>query len=506
MLPLTGESALLARRPGLLLALEGLAVAIWVALAAWMVATREPESALRAIDPAALVVGGSQDTWMGIYFQGQKVGYAVTATAATADGGLLMQNRSAFSLVAFGEIKEVVTAGTALLDADHRLQQFDFFMSSDPVRLAARGEVRPGQVVIEVHQAGEVQTLTLPMAEAPQISLSLSRYMATLGDLHEGQVHEVPYFDPVTLVQDKMVLRVVGTEILPNGDEAYWVERSFGDLTTKVLVTPDGETVREEGALGLSLVRETQEQALTMPVEGDPVDIIALSAVELQGLLAAPRDKTWLELAILNVPPEKIWHQPPQQVVEGDRVRIETPLVEALPQLPRVAEEPELQVWLEGTPFLPVAHREIEEKAADVLGDITDRAEAAETLNTWVYDYLDKAPTVGVPNALEVLHVGQGDCNEHTALYVALARAAGIPARIAAGVVYSERIGNGAFYYHAWPEVYLGGPTGWVPVDPTFGQFPADATHVKIVEGDLDRQIEIMGVMGRLGFRLLGAR
>jgi len=489
-----------------LLALEGLAVAAWVALAAYMVATREPESQLRAIDPAALVVGESQDTWMGIYFQGQKVGYAVTATAPTSDGGVLMQNRSAFSLVAFGEIKEVVTAGSAVLDAEHRLQRFDFFMSSDPVRLAARGEVRPGQVVIEVHQAGEVQTVTLPMDEAPQISLSLSRYMSTLGDLHEGQVHEVPYFDPVTLVQDKMVLRVADTEILPNGDEAYWVERSFGELSTKVLVTPDGQTVREEGALGLSLVRETQEQALTMPSEGDPVDIIALSAVKLQGFLEAPRETTSLELAILHVPPEKVWHQPPQQVVEGDRVRIESPMVEALPKLPRVVEDEAFTEYLEGTAFLPVQHREIQDRAESVIGDIDDRAEAARTLNTWVFDYLDKAPTVGVPNALEVLHVGQGDCNEHTALYVALARAAGIPARIAAGVVYSDRIGNGAFYYHAWPEVYLGGPTGWVPVDPTFGQFPADATHVKLVEGDLDRQIEIMGVMGRLGFRLVSKR
>jgi hypothetical protein len=42
-----------------------------------------------------------------------------------------------------------------------------------------------------------------------------------------------------------------------------------------------------------------------------------------------------------------------------------------------------------------------------------------------------------------------------------------------------------------------------VPVDPTFGQLPADATHVKLVEGDLDRQVEIMAVMGRLGFALV---
>ena len=75
---------------------------------------------------------------------------------------------------------------------------------------------------------------------------------------------------------------------------------------------------------------------------------------------------------------------------------------------------------------------------------------------------------------------------------LSLARAAGIPARIAAGVVYAEPgDGTGAFFYHAWPEVYLGGQTPWVPIDPTLNTFPADATHFKLVEGDLDRQIEI---------------
>jgi transglutaminase-like putative cysteine protease len=65
---------------------------------------------------------------------------------------------------------------------------------------------------------------------------------------------------------------------------------------------------------------------------------------------------------------------------------------------------------------------------------------------------------------------------------------------------------NGGFYYHAWPEVYLGESQKWVPVDPTFGQFPADASHVKLVEGDLDKQVEILGVMGRLGFKLVESR
>jgi hypothetical protein len=74
---------------------------------------------------------------------------------------------------------------------------------------------------------------------------------------------------------------------------------------------------------------------------------------------------------------------------------------------------------------------------------------------------------------------------------VALARAAGIPARTAAGLVYSD----GFFFYHAWPEVYL---NGWVAVDPTFGQFPADAAHLRFTIGGLARQMELVRLIGRL--------
>jgi hypothetical protein len=35
---------------------------------------------------------------------------------------------------------------------------------------------------------------------------------------------------------------------------------------------------------------------------------------------------------------------------------------------------------------------------------------------------------------------------------------------------------------------------------------PADATHIKLVEGDLDRQVEILGVIGRLELALIEAR
>jgi transglutaminase-like putative cysteine protease len=101
-----------------------------------------------------------------------------------------------------------------------------------------------------------------------------------------------------------------------------------------------------------------------------------------------------------------------------------------------------------------------------------------------------------------VLRTRIGDCNEHTALFVAMSRSIGIPARIAVGLVYVR----GAFYYHAWPEIYLneGASRGlWMPVDPTFNQFPADATHFRLARGGLDTQATIIPLIGRLKIALV---
>lgn len=59
----------------------------------------------------------------------------------------------------------------------------------------------------------------------------------------------------------------------------------------------------------------------------------------------------------------------------------------------------------------------------------------------------------------------EGDCSEYSALFVAMCRAKGIPARVVTGyaVVVSETLPK-----HAWTEVYLRN-YGWVPFDPTWG-------------------------------------
>ena len=150
-------------------------------------------------------------------------------------------------------------------------------------------------------------------------------------------------------------------------------------------------------------------------------------------------------------------------------------------------------------PLIQSTAREIVVLSRHIVGQERDPRVAAQRINQWVHDSLRKRVTFGVPNAVQVLRARAGDCNEHTQLFVALARAAGIPARVASGLAYLD----GKFYYHAWPEVLL---ADWVAVDPTFGQFPADAAHLRFVLGGLGQQAELLRLMGNLKIDVLDVR
>jgi len=86
--------------------------------------------------------------------------------------------------------------------------------------------------------------------------------------------------------------------------------------------------------------------------------------------------------------------------------------------------------------------------------------------------------------ASHVLASRVGDCSEMSLLFIALARASGVPARRVVGLAATSADGAPAFGLHAWAEVALRGR--WVPVDPTWNEPVADATHIALHVGDGD--------------------
>jgi transglutaminase-like putative cysteine protease len=134
--------------------------------------------------------------------------------------------------------------------------------------------------------------------------------------------------------------------------------------------------------------------------------------------------------------------------------------------------------------------------ARRLRGGETDPALVARRLLRWMRDSIGRDVASPDGDAVSVLRQRTGDCNGFARLFVALARAAGIPARPVAGLL---RAGD-HFYYHAWAEVLLG---GYVPVDPMFTEFPAGAGHVRFGRVGPDLQVELLRVLARLDLEVV---
>jgi hypothetical protein len=304
-------------------------------------------------------------------------------------------------------------------------------------------------------------------------------------------------FDAAAMQHKPMTMRVDASETLSENGVAVptWkVRESFRGMESDVWLDEQGRTVRERGPMGLEMRRESATDAVASGWKSTPLDLMGAVAVPVADI-SEPRVRDHLRLRLAGTEGVAI-PSDGRQHGEGDNwvIRRE-PLRAATYQLPYVGEQ-----WrdeLQPTMFLQSDHPQVRAAARAALGEERDPRAAAERLRHWVHDSLQQRPAATLPNALQVLQTRAGDCNEHAVLYAALARAAGLPARVVAGLVYQ----NGAFLYHAWNEVWLGDE--WVTVDAIFDQMPADVTHLKMVEGGPETHAALVPLIGKLSIRVL---
>ena len=116
----------------------------------------------------------------------------------------------------------------------------------------------------------------------------------------------------------------------------------------------------------------------------------------------------------------------------------------------------------------------ITETAGKVLGGETNPYWIARKLFEYEIGKVEYELAGGWDVAPTILKRGTGSCSEYSFLYIALCRAAGLPARYQAGVAVRGDDACMDNVYHRWVEVYL--PNyGWIPVDPSRGDQPTPA-------------------------------
>ena len=170
---------------------------------------------------------------------------------------------------------------------------------------------------------------------------------------------------------------------------------------------------------------------------------------------------------------------------------------------PYKGNDPEALKALEPSRYVESDQEVIIDLAKRAVGRVSDAAEAARRIETFVADYVsDKSLSVGYASAAEVAASKQGDCSEHAVLAAALCRAVGIPAQVVTGLAYVEqwRTVQHGFGGHAWTQAYIGGK--WIGLDAAFsgaGLGGYDAGHITLAAGSGNPEdfLNLIGTMGQ---------
>lgn len=463
-------------------------------------------SAARAGEQPAAQEAGAQvriesDRWYEIWMGGGRAGWShetVTTDAETittttvmqmkigrADEAVEIRMRSDFVETLAGEPIEVRT--------EQRL-------GPTPIRATYRfGE--DGVTVVQVRD-GEEQEIEVPSPEGEWLPpAAAGRYVAQRLASGAKEV-TVRTLDPSNGLAVSAVTR---SGIEPGETEVAGEPTACLMATTRTVVgaTPmtgkewfleDGTVLRTEMAIGgLTMVSVASSRELALEAF-EPPELMVSTFVRPDRPIRGPRttDRAVFRVRVSEGELAELPESGFQRVETLDdgsaRVTVDT---RAAATAEAMSDESR-SVFLASTTYADTGDdllRTLTERALDGVGDAPDKR--AEALRRFVFTHISRKDLgTAFATASEVARSCQGDCTEHGVLLAAMLRAAGIPSRVAVGVIYVERFAGerDVFGYHMWTQAYLETEQGpaWVDLDATLDRrTPFDATHIALATSDL---------------------
>ena len=152
-------------------------------------------------------------------------------------------------------------------------------------------------------------------------------------------------------------------------------------------------------------------------------------------------------------------------------------------EFPYPFDNREYEEYLKSGPYIITDSPKVKAIAQKLSTGETEALKLALKAERWVYDNItNKNLGVDFANAVQVLETGSGDCTEHSVLLASILRAAGIPAKVVVGLVYSNTPEN-AFVYHMWVKAFVG---KWENLDPSFPYKNFTPLHLAMTENSMN--------------------
>lgn len=500
-----------------------------------------PATGSRQLEKAAVMPQESKDTWMNIYQQGHKIGYT-HRTFSRREQGFGLREEVFMRIQTMGVVQGISLKTEGALNQDMTLAAFDFDLTSNLFSFHARGKVDKDRLSIVTKVAGDERRYEVSLKEQVQLSQGVFA-MALQADLKPGQELTLSIFDPMTMGSRPVRLSFAGEETVTIMGRRQTLKKyavDFMGARQYAWVDKEGDVVREEGILGMALEKTTREDALAGLAASGSADLTDLASVDAQVRIPDPAGLKVLKVKLSGIDADAL-------VLAGGRQTYVQSLLTVRKEVRKSSGDiradgyrknkngagqsggdqaagerdgisrikgdqdsgnqeytdrvlKNRQAYLASTPFIQVSNPAIRAQAEAIVSKDDGDEQKARKIVTWIFKNIEKRPVLSVSNAVETLNNRAGDCTEHAVLVAALARAAGIPTLIETGLVYQR----GRFYYHAWNAFWLDGWGGWVTADAVMNQLPADVTHLRFVRGEVDKQLDLMGVVGKIKLQVIG--
>jgi transglutaminase-like putative cysteine protease len=490
----------------------------WIGSLGWLVQRQYFRSTGARLAEAALAIPPGARYYRLATGEGL-LGFAST-TIDTLSDSIKVDDVLVLDVAATGRLYRTTSRSTAIVGRTLRMQSLNITVDGDDGQFDAMGRVQGDSLMrMSLVSGGDSNVARVRVDHAPVIPSLLALRLAFGGELRVGRRYRVQLFDPITLAERVVALRVAAETTLVVSDSAafdstanVWVAVQWDSVPSfrldvdsgpgdRLWIDAQGQLVRLEQSNGMVMERAAFEiayenfrhrdtAAVARASRVQPGATVAATALAAGAPVRAARLQQFRVVA-RGVDARRLGIEGRGQTVKGDTIEIQRP--EQLGAASRFfipVRDSSLLFWLRPEPLIQSNDFRIEARARQIVGRERNATRVTERLLAWVGG-LRRAPTTGVPNAAGVLAAGAGDCNEMTVLFVALARAVGLPARPVTGLLWRGQ----AFYYHAWAEVYIG---EWVAVDPLLGELPADAGRVRLGTGNLARRPDLTRLIGNL--------
>lgn len=442
------------------------------------------------------------ERWFVILMDNDQVGFYHQRTAALPEGGFRIEGSGSVRMRVMGFAKEATSREVYRLGSGLALQSLEVEQTINGSHSRLTGKVVNGGLLVKQTGDGKSRERLLKFKGELIPGPALNLY-PLMRELTAGKVYRIQTFDPEEIKVKAVKITVLGESSTPDGQPAIKLRNNlYPFVDNDIWMDRQGNTLLESVRDGLVVTKAELPDKLAAVVSGMALSkkdlIYDFSLVRVEpGLKQEPSKLAGLAVVIQGYDPQlplvtNGWQWAERSV---DRVVIKTG---TLRPAVLVSTDPPDNRYLLAQDGIEAASPPIVAKAKQVTAGKAGAAERARALAIWTAQFLTDTVDDG-GSAQAALERKSGNCQSHAKLYTALARSSGIPTRFISGLVSQD--GRG-FLYHSWAESWIDGR--WVAVDPTFGQLPADPTHLALFEGHtLAELAPLVGVIGKIKISVL---